>query len=88
VTSSLTAESPTIQKLQNILGVDIRILATQVMRARKTRKWLLMIEGSIPRFLNIVEQVEASIGFDDTKAVDGTSFTDSQCVLADDAALM
>jgi hypothetical protein len=38
VTSSLTAESPTIQKLQNILGVDIRILATQVMRARKTRK--------------------------------------------------
>jgi hypothetical protein len=88
VTSSLTAESPTIQKLQNILGVDIRILATQVMRARKTRKWLLMIEGSIPRFPNIVEQVEASIGFDDTKAVDGTSFTDSQCVLADDAALM
>jgi hypothetical protein len=40
MTSSLTAESPTIQKLQNILGVDIRILATQVMRARKTRKWL------------------------------------------------
>jgi hypothetical protein len=38
VTSSLTAESPTIQKLQNILGVDIGILATQVMRARKTRK--------------------------------------------------
>jgi hypothetical protein len=31
---------------------------------------------------------EASIGFDDTKAMDGTSFTDSQCVLADDAALM
>jgi len=57
VTSSLTAESPTIQKLQNILGVDIRILATQVMRARKTRKWLLMIEGSIPRLPNIVEQV-------------------------------
>src|ERR1700728_5107377 len=45
VTSSLTAESPTIQKLQNILGVDIGILATQVMRARKTRKWL----GSLPR---------------------------------------
>jgi hypothetical protein len=38
-TSSLTAESPTIQKLQNILGVDIGTLATQVMRARKTRKW-------------------------------------------------
>jgi hypothetical protein len=38
VTSSLTAESPIIQKLQNILGVDIGILATQVMRARKTRK--------------------------------------------------
>src|ERR1700728_3467813 len=38
VTSSLTAESPTIQKLQNILGVDIGILATQGMRARKTRK--------------------------------------------------
>ena len=38
VTSSLTAESPTIQKLQNILGVDIGILATQIMRARKTRK--------------------------------------------------
>jgi hypothetical protein len=41
VTSSLTAESPTIQKLQNILGVDIGILATQVMRARKTRKRLV-----------------------------------------------
>jgi hypothetical protein len=27
------------QKLQNILGVDIGILATQVLRARKTRKW-------------------------------------------------
>jgi hypothetical protein len=40
VTSSLTAESPTIQKLQNILGVDIGILATQIMRARKTRKRL------------------------------------------------
>src|SRR3984885_7094939 len=26
------------QKLQNILGVDIGILATQVLRARKTRK--------------------------------------------------
>jgi hypothetical protein len=38
VTSNLTAESPTIQKLQNILGVDIGILTTQVMRARKTRK--------------------------------------------------
>src|SRR6202044_56272 len=38
MTSSLTAESPTIQKLQNILGVDIGILATQIMRARKTRK--------------------------------------------------
>jgi hypothetical protein len=37
VTSSLTAESPTI-KLQNILGVDIGILATQALRARKTRK--------------------------------------------------
>jgi hypothetical protein len=27
------------QKLQNILGIDIGILATQVLRARKTRKW-------------------------------------------------
>ena len=26
------------QKLLNILGVDIEILATQVLRARKTRK--------------------------------------------------
>src|SRR5271154_6187165 len=38
VTSSLTAESPTIKKLQNILGIDIRILPTRVRRARKTRK--------------------------------------------------
>jgi hypothetical protein len=38
VTSSLTAESPTIQKLQNILGVDIGILATQALRAGRTRK--------------------------------------------------
>src|ERR1700733_9221580 len=38
MTSSLTAESPTIQKLQNTLGVDIRILATQIMCDRKTRK--------------------------------------------------
>src|SRR6202020_3206590 len=45
VTSSLTAESPTIQKLQNILGVDIGILATQIMRARKTRKEK-MVEGT------------------------------------------
>jgi len=28
------------QKLQNILRVDIGILATQALRARKTRKWL------------------------------------------------
>jgi hypothetical protein len=27
------------QKLQNILGVDIGILATRVLRSRKTRKW-------------------------------------------------
>jgi hypothetical protein len=26
------------QKLQNVLGVDIGILATQALRARKTRK--------------------------------------------------
>ena len=38
VISSLTAESPTIQKLQNILVVDIGILATRVLCARKTRK--------------------------------------------------
>src|ERR1700727_2478482 len=44
VTSSLTAESPTIQKLQNILGVDIGILATQIMRARKTRKRICVRE--------------------------------------------
>jgi hypothetical protein len=39
VVSSLTAESPKIQKLQNIFGVDTGILATRVLRARKTRKW-------------------------------------------------
>jgi hypothetical protein len=38
VTGGLMAESPTIRKLQNVLGVDIGILATQFMRARKTRK--------------------------------------------------
>ena len=27
------------QKLQNILGIDIRTLTTRVVRARKTRKW-------------------------------------------------
>src|SRR5438105_15308825 len=40
VTSSLTAESPTIRSFQTILGVDARTLATRVLRARKTRKWL------------------------------------------------
>jgi hypothetical protein len=30
------------QKLQNILGVDIGSLATQVLRARKTRKMVLV----------------------------------------------
>src|ERR1700731_1163065 len=39
VTSSLTAESPTIRSSSTILGVDIRTLATRVRRARKTRKW-------------------------------------------------
>jgi hypothetical protein len=39
VTSSLTAESPTIRSFSTILGVDIRILATRVRRTRKTRKW-------------------------------------------------
>src|SRR5580692_3250608 len=38
VTSSLTAESPTIRSFSTILGVDIRILTTRVRRARKTRK--------------------------------------------------
>src|SRR5256714_15572628 len=38
VTSSLTAESPTIRSFQTILGVDTRTLATRVLRARKTRK--------------------------------------------------
>src|SRR5271170_5194182 len=38
VTSSLTAESPTIRSFPTILGVDTRILATRVRRARKTRK--------------------------------------------------
>jgi hypothetical protein len=38
VTSSLTAELSTIRSFKNILGVDIRILATRVLRARKTRK--------------------------------------------------
>src|SRR5271156_3004945 len=40
VTSSLTAESPTIRSFPTILGVDTRILATRVRRARKTRKLL------------------------------------------------
>jgi hypothetical protein len=39
VTSSLTAESPTIRSFKNILDVDIRILATRVLRARKARKY-------------------------------------------------
>jgi hypothetical protein len=38
VTSSLTAESPTIRSFPTILGVDTSILATRVRRARKTRK--------------------------------------------------
>src|SRR5947209_14333939 len=38
VTSSLTAESPTIRSFQTILGVDTRTLATRALRARKTRK--------------------------------------------------
>src|SRR5947207_13395577 len=38
VTSSLTAESPTIRSFQTILGVDARTLTTRVLRARKTRK--------------------------------------------------
>jgi len=38
VTSSLMAESPTIRSPKNILGVDIGILATRVLRARKARK--------------------------------------------------
>ena len=38
VTSSLTAGSPTIRSLKNILSVDIGILATRVLRARKTRE--------------------------------------------------
>src|ERR1700722_17752582 len=38
VTSSLTAEAPTIRSFSTILGVDIRILATRVRRARTTRK--------------------------------------------------
>jgi hypothetical protein len=39
VNSSLTAESPTIRSFSTMLGVDRRILATRVRRARKTRKW-------------------------------------------------
>src|SRR2546429_104384 len=38
VTSSLTAESPTIRSFSTILGVEIRSLTTRVRRARKTRK--------------------------------------------------
>jgi hypothetical protein len=34
------------QKLQNILGVDIGILATQVLRARKTRKLITILQLS------------------------------------------
>jgi hypothetical protein len=34
------------QKLQNILGVDTGILATRVLRARKTRK---LVRGNITR---------------------------------------
>jgi hypothetical protein len=41
VISSLTAESPTIQKLGNILGVHIESLTT-VSSARKTRKPIML----------------------------------------------
>src|SRR5256885_15713459 len=51
VTSSLTAESPTIRSFQTILGVDTRTLATRVLRARKTRK---QTEGdSLARWLSM-----------------------------------
>src|SRR3954451_7366912 len=43
VTSSPTAESPTIRSFSTILGVDIRILATRVRRTRKTRKLFLLL---------------------------------------------
>src|SRR5205085_8784772 len=46
VTSSLTAESPTIRSFQTILGVDTRTLATRVLRARKTRKSKLVGRGT------------------------------------------
>src|SRR5436305_10601378 len=38
VISSLAAESPTIRSFKNLLSVDTGILATRVLRARKTRK--------------------------------------------------
>src|SRR3954453_4730214 len=50
VTSSLTAESPTIRSFETILDVDIRILATRVRRARETRKWILLLIMSCSRF--------------------------------------
>src|SRR5271169_2159110 len=57
VTSSLTAESPTIRSFPTILGVDTRILATRVRRARKTRKRPIQSRWSHeaigPRFLAV-----------------------------------
>jgi hypothetical protein len=38
VTSSLTVESPIIRSSKNILSIDIGILVTRVLRARKARK--------------------------------------------------
>src|SRR5436190_22998308 len=48
VTSSLTAESPTIRSFQTILGVDTRTLATRVLRARKTRKRIAQTPLTMP----------------------------------------
>src|SRR5579859_7406627 len=45
VTSSLTAESPTIRSSSTILGADIRALATRVRRARKTRKLVALADA-------------------------------------------
>jgi hypothetical protein len=55
------------QKLQNILSVDIGILATQVLRARKTRK---MLVGSLLSFHQDICQLPCRV---DHSQSEGTS---------------
>jgi hypothetical protein len=53
------------QKLQTILGANIGILATRVLRARKTRKsqYAFHSSSSSFRFLNPIRQVVVVVGF-------------------------